>query len=159
MRVGTTLGMAMRRDPHNRSGSCSAQLADARQLGLLTFMPRRSLVLLAEDNPDERDMYAIYLRMTGFEVLVVDNGLDALHVAEKTAPDVIVLDMVMPVLGGAETAQRLKGCSRLAHIPVVAISAYSYEVFRALAPEIGADAYVLKPCGPDELAALLKRMV
>jgi CheY-like chemotaxis protein len=120
---------------------------------------RQPLVLLAEDNRDERDMYSTFLEMAGFQVTSVENGLAAVRTAHETRPDVIVLDMMMPILSGAEAARQLKQDPDLARVPIVGISAFPYDMFRAVSPRIGADAWVMKPCSPDELVTILHRVL
>jgi two-component system, cell cycle response regulator DivK len=126
----------------------------------MTAQPNhRPLVLLAEDNADEREMYVEYLVLSGFEVVAVGNGVQAIEQAQRVRPDIIVMDMAMPELSGVAATHQLKQDPVLASVPVVAITAYPYSAHRPLSPEVGADSFVRKPCRPDELVALLQRLL
>jgi CheY-like chemotaxis protein len=120
---------------------------------------RRPLVLLAEDNEDERRMYGEFLVMAGFDVCAVANGMEALEQSQRVLPDVIVMDMAMPRLDGAAAIRCIRQQPGLSHIPVVAITAFDYGVHKPLSVDVGADVFVLKPFPPDELASLVARLV
>jgi CheY-like chemotaxis protein len=119
----------------------------------------RPVVLLAEDNQDEREMYTECLVVAGFEVLAAVNGVEANERLQWVLPDVIVMDMAMPKMDGAAAIRHIRLDLGLAHIPVVAITAFDYGVHKPLSPDVGADAFVLKPYAPDDLAALLVRLL
>jgi CheY-like chemotaxis protein len=117
------------------------------------------IVLIAEDNPDEQDMYAEWLRLAGFEVIAVGDGAAAVAEARRKKPDIVVMDMAMPTLSGMDATRELKADAALAAVPVIALTAYPYASHRAIATDVGADAFVQKPCSPDDLLTLILRML
>ena len=80
----------------------------------------RPRVLLVDDYPDAREMYTEYLEFSGFEVVEAGNGMEALQRAVDTTPDIILMDLSLPVMDGWEATRRLKADKRTAAIPVVA---------------------------------------
>ena len=125
-------------------------------------MPQRDgrpLVLLAEDNPDERDVLTQSLVMSGFEVLSVGSGVEAIEQLRSSPADVIVMDMAMPEMDGAAAIRHIRQDLDLVHVPVVAITGFAYGVHKPLSPEVGADVFLLKPFAPDELIAVLVRLL
>jgi CheY-like chemotaxis protein len=119
----------------------------------------RPLVLLAEDNPDEREIYTHCLILAGFEVVAVTNGVEVVEQVKSLRPDVIVTDMAMPQMDGASAIQHIRREPALVHVPIVAMTGYSYSAHKPLSSDVGADAFVLKPFRPDELVALLGRLL
>ena len=106
---------------------------------------------------DSRDIYAEYLRLSGWEVEDVTDGEEALAVAATFGPHVIVMDVGMPALDGLETTRRLKRDARTRHVPVVCVTSYTHREHDAL--RAGCAAFVPKPCEPAALLALIERMV
>lgn len=97
-------------------------------------------VLLAEDNLVVRTSHTYYLTRGGFVVVQATNGEEALELARTSAPDLIILDLLMPKLGGVEVLTTLKQDPRLAHVPVIIISSLSERNERKLL-DLGAVAY------------------
>lgn len=112
-----------------------------------------------DDDEDALELYAWCLRAAGWLVDAVPNGAEALVVAPDVAPDVIVMDLHLPVIDGLEAARRLKADPRTAHIPIVAISGIDRGRGDALATAAGCAAFVAKPCVPEELRELLEGLV
>src|SRR3970040_1678227 len=84
------------------------------------------LVLLAEDDRDSREMYALALELAGFRTVQADNGAAALERARDSSPDVVVTDLNLPGVDGYELCARLKGDSRTSRMPVVFLTGSSY---------------------------------
>ena len=84
----------------------------------------KPLVLLVEDQLELRTLYARQLELSGFDVIEAGNGADALLHTAAHAPDVVLMDLSLPVLDGWEATRRLKNDARTAHIPVVALTAH-----------------------------------
>src|SRR5579864_2723400 len=82
-------------------------------------------VLLVDDYPDARDMYTEYLQYSGFEVIEASNGMEALQRAAEEMPDIILMDLSLPVIDGWEATRRLKADKRTAPIPVVALTGHA----------------------------------
>lgn len=116
-------------------------------------------VLLVEDNPENREIYATFLRHHGYEVLEVEDGREALRVAEEAAPDLILLDISLPGLDGWGVAERLKDGGSTREIPVIALTAHALPEDYDRAQELGCDAYLPKPVRPRRVAEEVRRIV
>jgi two-component system KDP operon response regulator KdpE len=110
-------------------------------------------VLLVDDDPTLRQTLGIGLRAAGHEVLVTADGRSAIQAAHEDAPDVVVLDLGLPDLSGLDVLQRLRASST---IPVVVLSARAESTEKVQALNLGADDYVTKPFGMDELLARIR---
>jgi two-component system phosphate regulon response regulator PhoB len=110
-------------------------------------------VLLVEDEPAQREVLAYNLEAEGFCVVQAVNGEDALIMVDEEAPDIIILDWMMPNLSGIEVCRRLKMRPETHKIPVIMLSARGEEVDRIRGLETGADDYVIKPYSVLELMA------
>jgi len=112
-------------------------------------------VLVVDDERDIVDLIRYNLTKEGFDVAAAYNGKEAL---EKAAllPDLIILDLMMPVLDGFETCKRIKAEARTSRIPVVFLTASSSEVDEVIGLELGADDYIQKPISPRKLVARVK---
>src|SRR5210317_1247718 len=113
-------------------------------------------VLLVEDEAAQREVLVYNLKAEGFYVISADNGEDALMLVDEEAPDLIVLDWMMPNLSGIEVCRRLKLRTETRKIPVIMLSARSEEVDRVRGLETGADDYVVKPYSLVELMARMR---
>jgi len=116
-------------------------------------------VLLAEDEQDIRLIARLSLKRAGFNVLVAENGAAALQRAAEAAPDVILLDWMMPEMDGPETCTRLKADPATAHIPVIFLTAKSQEseIKRGLA--LGACGYITKPFDVVGLGSRVRQLL
>ncbi len=113
---------------------------------------RRPLILLVEDRVDSRELYAEYLTYAGFSVATAINGHEGLRIAAHLLPDLILMDLRMPGMDGFEATADLKADPRLAHIPVVAITADVSADISVRARAAGCTAVIEKPALPDEVA-------
>ena len=119
----------------------------------------RPRVLLVDDYPDAREMYAEYLEFSGFEVVEAENGMEALQRAVETAPDIILMDLSLPVMDGWEATRRLKADKRTAPIPVVALTGHALAGISEGAKKAGCDAFVTKPCLPEDLVKEIRKIL
>lgn len=110
-------------------------------------------VLLVEDEPAQREVLAYNLEAEGFRVVQAGNGEDAMMLVEEEAPDIIILDWMMPQLSGIEVCRRLKMRPETRSIPIIMLSARAEEVDKIRGLETGADDYVIKPYSVLELMA------
>jgi len=110
-------------------------------------------VLLVEDEPAQRTVLAYNLEAEGFAVIQADNGEDAMILVDEEAPDIIILDWMMPKVSGIEVCRRLKMRPETRSIPIIMLSARAEEVDRIRGLETGADDYVIKPYSVLELMA------
>jgi two-component system, cell cycle response regulator DivK len=116
-------------------------------------------VLIADDTEDVRDLYAQYLTAMGFRVATARDGEAAVYAAENTRPDVVVMDLAMPRLDGIAAIRQLKANPRTRHVPVILLTGYPYKAIEQGALEAGADAFLTKPCLPEDLEAHVNRLV
>lgn len=119
----------------------------------------RPLVLLVEDQADLRRLYAEQLVISGFDVIEAENGSDAIAHTTAQNPDVVLMDLSLPVLDGWEATRRLKGDERTAGIPVVALTAHDGAGELQRATLAGCDWFVPKPCPPDALIVEVRRVL
>jgi two-component system, cell cycle response regulator DivK len=117
------------------------------------------LVLVVEDYPDAREMYCEYLRFSGFRVAEARNGEEALEKAFTLLPDVVLMDLALPLMDGWEATRRLKGDRRTADILVVALTGHALAGHAEGARRAGCDAFVTKPCLPDDLVDEIRRLL
>jgi DNA-binding response OmpR family regulator len=122
-------------------------------------MPR---ILVVEDDPDIRDLISLYLRKAGYSVDTLSQGGAVVPRLRSEPADLIVLDLMLPGMGGLEICQALRNDPATARLPVIMLTARSDESDRVAGLELGADDYVTKPFSPKELvarvAALLRRV-
>jgi len=116
-------------------------------------------ILIAEDEPDIRDLIAFTLRFAGHEVIAVANGLEALLSTAQEMPDMVILDVRMPQMTGYEACRRIKADLATKDIPVIFLSAKGQESEIREGFEAGAYEYLLKPFGPDELAKRIRELL
>ena len=116
----------------------------------------RPSVLIVEDEPAQREVLAYNLEAEGFRALRAENGEEALLIVDEDAPDIIVLDWMMPNLSGIEVCRRLKNRPDTRSIPIIMLSARSEEVDKVRGLETGADDYVIKPYSVIELLARVR---
>ena len=115
-------------------------------------MPR---ILLVEDNEMNRDMLSRRLERRGYEVVIAVDGELGIAMAKSEAPDLILMDMSLPVMDGWEATRALKASDETRHIPVIALTAHAMSTDRDKAMEAGCDDYDTKPI---ELPRLLSKM-
>ena len=112
-------------------------------------------VLLVEDSEESRDGLARHLRRKGYETLIAVDGGQAVDVARAEAPDLILMDMSLPILDGWEATRKLKAAPETRGIPVIALTAHAMASDREKALEAGCDDYDTKPI---ELPRLLEKI-
>ena len=116
-------------------------------------------ILIAEDERDIRDLVAFTLRFAGHEVFTATNGEEALEMASKVNPDLILMDVRMPRMTGYEACKAMKANSDLKDIPVVFLSAKGQENEIQQGLDAGAEKYLLKPFAPDYLTVQVKEIL
>ena len=117
------------------------------------------LVLLVEDHEDSREGYAGYFRFKGIRVITAADGREALDLAARLSPNVIVMDLAMPRMSGWTAIQRLKSQPKTRHIRILALTAYASYEDEMKAWRAGSDAFRAKPCVPDELLEEIRRLL
>jgi CheY-like chemotaxis protein len=116
-------------------------------------------VLLVEDNEDNRTVYRTILEHFGYEVIEARNGQDGIQMAREDSPDLILMDISIPVIDGWEATKMLKADEATSHIPIIALTAHALATDRAKAEEVGCDGYLAKPCEPRRVVAEVERFI
>lgn len=116
---------------------------------------RQKHVLIVDDFKDDRDMYGHFLTQKGFRVTLACDGQEALDKAFELRPNLILMDLWLPIIGGWEATRRLKADERTRDIPIVVLTARAFVVAAAL----GCDGCLIKPCRPDEMLAEVNRIL
>src|SRR5258705_6920827 len=125
----------------------------------MTTKADRPRVLLVDDYPAAREMYSEYLEFSGFDVVEAGNGMEALQRAVDTTPDIILMDLSLPVMDGWEATRRLKADQRTKAIPVVALTGHALAGISEGAKQAGCDAFVTKPCLPEDLVREIRKIL
>ena len=108
-------------------------------------------ILIADDDMDNRTIAKEILEASGYKILLAANGLEALEMATREEPDLIILDMSMPKMNGWETAKRIRQIPRMASTPIVAFTAHALAGDDLKAKVAGCDDYLSKPCVPRDM--------
>ena len=119
----------------------------------------RKKILIVEDNSELLELMRLGLKEAGFRIVTASNGSDALKSARAAAPDLIVLDLVLPELDGFAVCERLRKDEATASIPVIVLTGLSSEFARFASIESGADEYVMKPVGTEDLVSKIKDLL
>jgi two-component system, cell cycle response regulator DivK len=125
----------------------------------MATLPGSPLVLIVDDNAESRRLYATYFSQAGFRVEEAGQGFQGIEKAFKAAPDVILMDLLMPALDGWETIRLLKGRARTRAIPIIALTGDTKENDLKLARNAGCDALLIKPCLPEIVFAEVQRLL
>lgn len=113
-------------------------------------------ILIAEDEPDIRELVAFTLRFAGHEVITTMNGEEAYQKAQEILPDLIMMDVRMPRMTGYDACRAMKQVPALKDIPVVFLSAKGQDAEIQTGLDAGAEEYLLKPFAPDQLVERVK---
>lgn len=112
-------------------------------------------VLLVEDTEDNRCMMRRLLEMSGYQVTEATNGVEAVRVAESETPDIILMDLSLPIVDGLAATRRIRQLPELKNTPIIAVSAHDTADFHAEALASGCDAYITKPIDYGEVEDLI----
>jgi two-component system cell cycle response regulator DivK len=121
--------------------------------------PASATVLLVEDTEDNRQMMHRLLEMSGFNVVEATNGKEAVEVAFKVHPQIILMDLSLPIIDGLAATRQIRNQPDLNKVPIVAVSAHDTADFHSEALNAGCDAYVTKPINYTELEDLVHRLL
>jgi CheY-like chemotaxis protein len=116
-------------------------------------------ILLVEDFDDTRLMMKLWLVKNGYRVLEAETGQEAINVAQRERPDLIIMDVMMPGMNGLDATQRIREYQALRRTPIVAVSAYGADEYRSIAIAAGCNEYVSTPFEPSALAELIKSLI
>src|SRR5215471_10757459 len=116
-------------------------------------------ILLVEDNEMNRDMLSRRLVRSGYEVIIAEDGAGGVAMAESDRPDLVLMDMSLPVIDGWEATRRIKATPELSNIPIIALTAHAMATDRERALEAGCDDYDTKPIELPRLLAKIETML
>jgi two-component system, cell cycle response regulator DivK len=116
-------------------------------------------ILVVEDQEDNRQILRDLLASTDYEIVEAENGVEALAAVAKQRPDLILMDIQLPVMDGYEATRRIKADPALRSIPIIAVTSYALSGDEAKAREAGCDAYVPKPYSPRQLLAKIREFL
>jgi len=116
-------------------------------------------VLVVDDFEDNRAMYAEFLRYSGFDVTEASDGAEAIEKATALRPDVVIMDLSLPIVDGWEATRRLKAEPKTRDIPIVALTGHALEGHSQGAREAGCNRFLAKPCLPETLLETLRELL
>ena len=120
-------------------------------------MPKK--ILIVEDNPQNMKVAQMTLKPHGYTLLEATDGEQALEIAVRDKPDLIIMDVQLPKVSGLEVTRRLRRMPAFRHIPIIAITAYAMKGDREKVVEAGCDAYLPKPINTRELPGFVAEML
>jgi two-component system cell cycle response regulator DivK len=116
-------------------------------------------ILVVEDQEDNRQILRDLLTKAGFDMIEAENGEDAVALAQASRPDLILMDIQLPILDGYEATRRIKADPNLKSIPIIVVTSYALSGDEEKARLAGCDDYVAKPFSPRQLLAKIKEYV
>jgi len=116
-------------------------------------------VLIVEDSEDARYLMRLELEQLGYRVVEAENGEKALEVAERERPDIILMDLSLPIMDGIAATEKIRSRDGFKTVPVIAVTAHQETDFRADAKAAGFDAYVTKPIDMPWLSELIEGLL
>ena len=116
-------------------------------------------ILVVEDTEDNRQILRDLLGMAGYQMIEANDGAEGVAMAAEYAPDLILMDIQMPVMDGYEATRRIKADPALQAIPVIAVTSYALSGDEAKARAAGCDDFVPKPFSPRQLLAKIRKML
>ncbi len=120
---------------------------------------RKAKILVADDDEMSRRLLEAVLTPKGYEVILAKDGIEALNIALTQAPDLIILDIMMPGMDGYLTLNKIKEDDSTANIPVLMITAVGYDYNIKLANQLGASGYITKPIGLSEVRSTVASLL
>ncbi|HYG24366.1 MAG TPA: response regulator transcription factor [Verrucomicrobiae bacterium] len=122
-------------------------------------MAVKSKILVVDDEPEAVELVEFNLQQAGFKVITAADGAEALEKIRTEPPDLIVLDLMIPEIGGLDVCKILRRQPVTASIPIIMLTARAAEVDRVVGLELGADDYVTKPFSPRELVLRIRKLL
>jgi len=133
--------------------------AKEREGELMDSQAFSATVLLVEDTEDNRQMMRRLLELSGYKVVEATNGKEAVEVASRLRPQIILMDLSLPYLDGLAATRRIRVLPGLDKVPIIAVSAHDTADFHSEALAAGCDAYVTKPIDYSELEEVVGRLL
>jgi two-component system, cell cycle response regulator DivK len=113
-------------------------------------------ILVVEDTEDNRRIVRDLLSSVGYELIEAVDGAEGVALAEREKPDLILMDIQLPVVDGYEATRRIRAIPDLARVPIIAVTSYALSGDEAKARAVGCDGYVAKPFSPRQLLAKIR---
>src|SRR5512134_2551353 len=113
-------------------------------------------ILIFEDQEDNRVIMRDLLRTSGYELIEAVDGQEGVQLAQRERPDLILMDIQLPIIDGYEATRRIKAIAELKSTPIIAVTSYALSGDEAKARAAGCDGYVAKPFSPRELLAMVR---
>lgn len=116
-------------------------------------------VLVVEDDADNRELLKFILEMWNFRVVEAKDGIEAFYLAESICPDLILMDVKLPLLDGLETTRKIRHSATISQTPIIFLSGCAEMKYRNAANEVGANAYLVKPFDFDKLQFIITEQI
>ena len=116
-------------------------------------------ILVVEDTEDNRQIIRDLLTSAGYELIEAIDGVEGVATAEREQPDLILMDIQLPVIDGYEATRRIRAIPALAKVPIIAVTSYALSGDEAKTREAGCDGYVAKPFSPRQLLAKVREFL
>src|SRR5258706_7357962 len=117
------------------------------------------IILLVDDDEETYNLYSDFLASSGFAVVGANDGEEAVRVAQREQPSLVIMDLGLPLLDGCEATRLLRSDPSTKHIPILAMTGYVQRHFIEMARQAGCDAFLCKPCPLDRLLAEARRLI
>jgi len=122
-------------------------------------MEAKKKILLVEDEPDFRLAVRIRLEANGYDVIEAEDGIAGLEMARNQAPDLVILDVMLPKMEGYKVARLLKFDEKYRKMPIIMLTARSQQTDKETGLAVGANAYLTKPFQPEELLSVIAKLL
>ncbi|HBF34062.1 TPA: hypothetical protein DDW35_05820 [Candidatus Sumerlaeota bacterium] len=122
-------------------------------------MDKKPLILVADDEEDIKIVLEMYLETVGCEVVTSYDGLDAVEKVKERKPDLVLMDIMMPIIDGIEAVKQIKAIPECKDLPIIMLSAAAQSNMIKRAMEAGATDYISKPFEPDMVYAVVKKFL
>jgi two-component system cell cycle response regulator DivK len=116
-------------------------------------------ILVIEDTEDNRRIIGDLLTSVGYELIEAADGVEGVAIAQSHQPDLILMDIQLPVMDGYDATRRIRAIPELADVPIIAVTSYALSGDEAKARDAGCDGYVAKPFSPRELLAKIREFL
>lgn len=117
---------------------------------------KKPRILIAEDFEENRIALKLILKHTGFDVIEAENGQQAVEAVRREKPDLVLMDISLPVIDGLQATREIRGDEKFERLPIIIVSAHDNEEVRRQAAEAGASEYITKPIEIEELKRLIE---
>src|SRR5262245_12232842 len=146
---------AARRARKPASCSVSAPLLECRSILTKYMMEKKSRILIAEDFEENRTALTLILKYAGFDVIEVENGRQAVEAVRREEPDLVLMDVTLPVVDGLQATREIRSEEKFERLPIIILSAHDNDDIRRQAAEAGGSEYLSKPFEVAELKKLI----